>query len=104
MKHVNFLLLFIEIMALADKANQYIDREKPWALAKQEGQEQQVHDVCSVGINLFRQLAIYFSSCSSNTCGSNSQSFLQLESLTLHHVSKFRCTQKLLNSTAYAAC
>jgi methionyl-tRNA synthetase len=32
-------------MALADKANQYIDEKKPWALAKQEGQEQQVHDV-----------------------------------------------------------
>ncbi|MCP5775871.1 methionine--tRNA ligase, partial [Klebsiella pneumoniae] len=37
-----------EIMALADKANQYIDEKKPWALAKQDGQEQQVHDVCSV--------------------------------------------------------
>lgn len=48
-----------EIMALADKANQYIDEKKPWALAKIEGEEQQVHDVCSVGINLFRQLAIY---------------------------------------------
>ncbi len=48
-----------EIMALADRANQYIDEKKPWALAKQEGQEQQVLDVCSVGINLFRQLAVY---------------------------------------------
>ena len=46
-------------MALADKANQYIDEKKPWALAKIEGEEQQVHDVCSVGINLFRQLAVY---------------------------------------------
>src|SRR5690606_26735129 len=48
-----------EIMALADKANQYIDEKKPWALAKIEGEEQQVHEVCSVGINLFRQLAVY---------------------------------------------
>lgn len=48
-----------EIMALADRANQYIDEKKPWALAKIEGEELQVHNVCSVGINLFRQLAIY---------------------------------------------
>lgn len=48
-----------QIMALADQANQYIDEKKPWALAKIEGSQQQVHDVCSVGLNLFRQLAIY---------------------------------------------
>jgi methionyl-tRNA synthetase len=48
-----------EILALADRANQYIDEKKPWILAKQEGTEQQVHDVCSVGINLFRVLMTY---------------------------------------------
>jgi methionyl-tRNA synthetase len=48
-----------EILALADRANQYIDEKKPWALAKQEGTEQEVHEVCSVGINLFRVLMTY---------------------------------------------
>ena len=48
-----------EIMALADKANQYIDEKKPWALAKQAGQEQAVQDSCSVGLNLFRVLMTY---------------------------------------------
>lgn len=48
-----------QTMALADKANQYIDEKKPWSLAKVAGNEQQVHDICSVGINLFRQLMIY---------------------------------------------
>ncbi|MGB5606965.1 MAG: methionine--tRNA ligase [Gammaproteobacteria bacterium] len=48
-----------KIMALADRANQYIDANKPWVLAKQEGQEQAVQDVCSVGINLFRVLITY---------------------------------------------
>ncbi|MDG2046713.1 MAG: methionine--tRNA ligase [Halioglobus sp.] len=48
-----------EILALADRANQYIDEKKPWILAKQEGTEQQVHDICSVGINLFRVLMTY---------------------------------------------
>lgn len=68
-----------EIMALADKANQYIDEKKPWALAKQEGQEQQVHDVCSVGINLFRQLAVYLAPVLPQLA-EQVQSFLQLDS------------------------
>jgi methionyl-tRNA synthetase len=48
-----------DIMALADKANQYIDAAEPWVLAKQEGQEQAVIDCCSLGINLFRVIATY---------------------------------------------
>ncbi|MEH6582413.1 MAG: methionine--tRNA ligase [Halioglobus sp.] len=48
-----------EIIALADRANQYIDEKKPWVLAKEEGEEWQVHAVCSVGINLFRVLLTY---------------------------------------------
>ncbi|MFT4517891.1 MAG: methionyl-tRNA synthetase [Halioglobus sp.] len=48
-----------EIINLADQANQYIDEKKPWVLAKQDGSEQEVHDACSVGINLFRVLMTY---------------------------------------------
>lgn len=48
-----------EIMALADKANQYIDAAEPWVLAKQEGKEQEVQDCCSMGINLFKVIVTY---------------------------------------------
>jgi len=48
-----------KIMALADRANQYIDANKPWVLAREEGREQAVQDVCSVGLNLFRVLITY---------------------------------------------
>ena len=48
-----------KIMALADRANQYIDANKPWVLAKQDGMEQTVQAVCSVGLNLFRVLMTY---------------------------------------------
>ena len=48
-----------EIMALADKANQYIDEKKPWLIAKQEGNDTELHDVCSMGINLFRLLTVF---------------------------------------------
>jgi methionyl-tRNA synthetase len=48
-----------KIMALADRANQYIDANKPWVLAKQAGREAGVQAVCSTGINLFRILATW---------------------------------------------
>ncbi|MEY1661529.1 methionine--tRNA ligase [Isoalcanivorax beigongshangi] len=48
-----------DIMALADKANQYIQDQAPWSLAKQDGAEQQVLAVCSTALNLFRLLALY---------------------------------------------
>jgi methionyl-tRNA synthetase len=48
-----------EIMALADRANQYIDERKPWVIAKDPAREQELQDVCSVGLNLFRLLIGY---------------------------------------------
>ena len=48
-----------QIMALADQANQYIDAQKPWLLAKDPDKAQQVQAVCSVGLNLYRVLVCY---------------------------------------------
>ncbi len=48
-----------EIMALADRANQYVDSKKPWTLAKQAGQAAEVQLICTQGLNLFRALMIY---------------------------------------------
>nr|MCS5592256.1 methionine--tRNA ligase [Gammaproteobacteria bacterium] len=47
------------IMGLADKANQYIDEKKPWQMSKVPGSEQEVHEVTSLAINLFRVLMTY---------------------------------------------
>ena len=47
------------VMALADRANEYIDRKQPWALRKQPGREEEVQAVCTVALNLLRQLAVY---------------------------------------------
>jgi methionyl-tRNA synthetase len=44
------------IMALADRANEYVEEKAPWALKKQEGKEELVREVCSVSLNLFRQI------------------------------------------------
>lgn len=48
-----------EIMALADKANRYIDEKKPWLIAKEEGKEAELQAVCTMGLNLFRVLVAY---------------------------------------------
>ncbi|MFV2030362.1 methionine--tRNA ligase [Neisseria sp. S1] len=48
-----------EIMALADKVNEYVDANKPWELAKQEGQDERLHHVCSELINAFKTLSVY---------------------------------------------
>lgn len=50
-----------EIMALADQANQYIDEKKPWSIAKTDPTSADVQAICSVGLNLFRQLMVYLS-------------------------------------------
>ena len=48
-----------EIMLLCDKVNSYVDANKPWELAKQEGQDARLHDVCTTCIQAFRLLTIY---------------------------------------------
>ena len=48
-----------EIMLLADRVNEYVDQNKPWELAKQEGQDAVLQDVCTVCIEAFRLLTIY---------------------------------------------
>ncbi len=47
------------IMALADRANEYIDGEKPWALVKSEATAERAHAVCTQGLNLYRALITY---------------------------------------------
>ena len=48
-----------DIMALADRANQYIDQHKPWALARVPGSQAELQGVCTEGLNLFRVLVTY---------------------------------------------
>ena len=48
-----------KIMALADLANQYVDANKPWDLAKQDGKEAELLTVCSTAVAMFRDLTVY---------------------------------------------
>ncbi|MEK7322443.1 MAG: methionine--tRNA ligase [Pseudomonadota bacterium] len=65
-----------EIMALADRANQYIDEKKPWQIAKDPEREQELHAVCSLGVNLFRVLITYLKPVLPRTAAL-AESFLQ---------------------------
>jgi methionyl-tRNA synthetase len=86
-----------EIMALADKANQFIDTNAPWVTIKDETKQQFTHDVCSLGINLFRILVVYLKPVVP-TLAAQSETFLNDELtwessqsvLTDHPINKFK--------------
>lgn len=69
-----------KIMELADEANTYIADKAPWALAKQGGQDTEVLEICSVGINLFRQLMVYLAPVVP-VMAEQARDFLNIESL-----------------------
>ncbi len=71
------------VMELADDANVYIAEQEPWVLAKQQGREQEVLEICSVGINLFRQLMVYLAPVVP-AMAEGARDFLQLETLDWH--------------------
>lgn len=87
-----------EIMALADRANQYIDEQKPWVVAKEEGKEAVLQAICSDGLNLFRLLIGYLRPILPGTA-EMAEAFLQIGPLTWeqlrtpltgHQIGKFK--------------
>lgn len=87
-----------DIMALADKANQYIDENKPWVIAKEEGRDEELQAICSMGINCFRLLILYLKPVLP-LMAEQSEEFLGIEPmhwqdrelpLTEHRINKFK--------------
>ena len=70
-----------DIMALADAVNEYVDANKPWELAKQEGQDARLHEVCSELINAFTMLTAYLAPVLPKVA-ENAAKFLNLEAIT----------------------
>lgn len=70
-----------DIMALADIVNEYVDANKPWELAKQEGQDERLHEVCSELINAFTMLTAYLAPVLPKVT-ENAAKFLNLEAIT----------------------
>ncbi|MDC9728623.1 MAG: methionine--tRNA ligase [Methyloprofundus sp.] len=101
-----------EIMSLADKANQYIDEKKPWLVAKEEGKDQELHDICSMGINLFRLLVSYLSPVLPKLAA-DSEDFLSINAeqwitaktspLLSHNIKPFKALMTRVDETKIAA-
>ncbi len=99
-----------DIMALADKANQYIDAKAPWVLAKDETKQQETHDVCSMGINLFRVLMHYLKPVLP-AMAAEVEAFLQVElrwdsysaPLVNHHINSFKPLMQRVDPVKVAA-
>ena len=70
-----------KIMALADEANRYIDENKPWVLAKGDGNEKKIQAICTQGLNHFRQLCIYLKPVMPELVG-DAEEFLQTGELS----------------------
>ena len=94
----NFGHAMRSIMKLTDKANQYIDDKKPWQLIKEEGREQEVHEITSLAINLFRVLMTYLKPVLPEMA-KQSEAFLNIDSLNWdtiktpllsHQINKFK--------------
>ena len=99
------------IMQCADKANEYIDDKKPWALAKVEGAEQEVQDICSVAINIFRQLMVYLAPVLPELT-TNAKEFLNIDDLSFasrnewllgHQINKFKPLMQRIEEKDIAA-
>jgi methionyl-tRNA synthetase len=69
-----------QIMMLADLANQYIDEKKPWSAMKDPARAQEVQDVCTMGLNLFRVMMIYLKPVLPDIA-KKSEEFLNISSL-----------------------
>jgi methionyl-tRNA synthetase len=87
-----------EIMALADKVNQYIDDHKPWVIAKQENSDDELQAICTMGINCFRLLILYLKPVLP-LMAEKTEAFLNIEpmqwndaeiTLTNHKINKFK--------------
>ncbi|ENX3945120.1 methionine--tRNA ligase [Photobacterium damselae] len=86
-----------EITALADKANQYVDEKAPWVVAKEEGKDLELQEICSMGINLFRVLMAYLKPVMPKLA-ERTEAFLNetltwegiAQPLTAHEVTKFK--------------
>jgi methionyl-tRNA synthetase len=76
-----------EVMALADRVNEYVDQHKPWEIAKQPGQDAALHDVCSVCIEAFRLLTVYLKPVLP-ALAAQVERFLQIEPLQWAHAQR----------------
>ena len=70
-----------KIMSFADEVNQYIDKHKPWIIAKEEGRDDDLQSICTMGLNCYRLLILYLKPVLPELA-KNSEAFLNIKPLT----------------------
>jgi len=88
------------IMELADRVNAYVDKEKPWVLAKSEENKDSLHLVCSTMLEAFRLLTIYLKPILPRTAQAVEE-FLGITSLQWHDWSGNLDPSQSINSYAH---
>ena len=99
-----------EIMALADIANGFVADQAPWQLIKQEEQQEQAHQVCSIALNLFRILVTYLKPVLPRL-SQDVEAFLQIEltwnslnmDITGHEIAPFKAMMQRVDLDKVAA-
>ncbi len=100
-----------QVMALADTANEFINDTRPWELAKQDGQDQRLQELCSTNINLFRLLSLYLKPILPELVG-QVEAFLNIEPLVWsdsqnplldHSINKYKHLAKRIESSQVEA-
>ncbi|MDP2018778.1 methionine--tRNA ligase [Hydrogenophaga sp.] len=86
-----------EVMQLADRVNAYVDQNKPWELAKQDGMDGRLHDVCTACIEAFRLLTLYLKPVLP-ALAVNVEAFLQVEPLQFTDASRLLGTGHTINA------
>ena len=74
-----------EVMLLADRVNEYVDQNKPWELAKQEGMDARLHDVCTTCIEAFRLLSLMLKPVLPSLAA-NVEKFLNIDAMNFMNV------------------
>ncbi|HSH53669.1 MAG TPA: methionine--tRNA ligase [Methylotenera sp.] len=86
-----------EIMRLADIANGYVAEKAPWVMAKQEGQDIALQEVCSNALEMFRLLTLYLKPVLPNLAGHIEQ-FLNISALGWNSVNTSLTAQHTINA------
>jgi methionyl-tRNA synthetase len=106
---LDFAKAMREIMSIADSANEYFNDKAPWALAKEEGKMDEVQQISTTVLNLYRLIALYLKPVTP-TLAEKSEAFLNIEPMQWedadtilldHEIQKFKPILQRIEADAF---
>ena len=86
-ENTNYASAIREIMGLADKTNRFIDEKKPWILIKDVTKKSEVHEICSIGLDIFKVMIVFLKPIIP-ALGEKAEQFLGTEPLLWQDISR----------------